>query len=280
MKNTRVLLIVALAVISGLGAGYSALRYLSDRPTPLAGVGTGRQETRPVVLASRDLSLGQVLEEADLMVVEWPANAVPAGYAGSVQELVGRSLMTNVQTHEAVLVTKLADAGLLGMIPLIPAGMRAMSVKVDEVVGVAGFVTPQTRVDVILIMTPPGTRDPISKVILQNIQTLAAGQEIRETEDGSPITVTVVTVLVTPEEAERLALAAKEGQIQMALRNTLDQESVETSGERASGLFAAGPAPVRSRPVVRSVSRPATPEESVIEIYRGGARTLISYQIP
>ena len=277
MKNTRVLLIVALAVISGLGAGYSALRYLSDRPTPLPGVGTGKQETQPVVLASRDLPLGKVLEEADLMIVEWPANAVPAGYAGSVQELVGRSLMTNVQTNEAVLVTKLADSGLLGMIPLIPAGMRAMSVKVDEVVGVAGFVTPQTRVDVILIMTPPGTRDPISKVILQNIQTLAAGQEIRETEDGSPITVTVVTVLVTPEEAERLALAAKEGQIQMALRNTLDQEDVETSGERASGLFAAGRAPMRSRPVVRSVSVPATPQESVIEIYRGGARTLISY---
>jgi pilus assembly protein CpaB len=232
--------------------------------------------TQPVILASRDLSLGKVLEEADLMVVEWPAKTVPEGYAASVQELVGRSLIDNVQANEAVLSSKLADSGLLGLIPLTPPGMRAMSVKVDEVVGVAGFVTPQTRVDVILIMTPPGGQEPVSKVILQNIQALAAGHEIRETEDGSAVTVTVVTVLVTPEEAERLALAAKEGQIQMALRNTLDQESVETSGERASRLFAAS-APARSRTVVRSSSAPATPQESIIEIYRGGARTLISY---
>ena len=277
MKNTRVVLIVALAIVSGLGAGYSALRYLNQRPAPLPGAGSGKQATQPVILASRDLTLGKVLEEADLMVVEWPAKTVPVGYAGSVQELVGRSLIANVQANEAVLSTKLADSGLLGLIPLIPPGMRAMSVKVDEVVGVAGFVTPQTRVDVILIMTPPGSREPASKVILQNIQALAAGQEIRETEDGSAITVTVVTVLVTPEEAERLALASKEGQIQMALRNTLDQEAVETSGERASRLFAGTAPPARSRPVVRSTSAPATPEESIIEIYRGGARTLISY---
>ncbi len=151
-----------------------------------------------------------------------------------------------------------------------------MSVKVDEVMGVAGFVTPQTRVDVILVMTPPGSREPSAKVILQNIQALAAGQEIRETEDGTPITVTVVTVLVTPEDAERLALATKEGQVQMALRNTLDQESVDTPGERASRLFSNRGA-TRPRSVVRTGSAPASPEESVIEIYRGGARTLISY---
>jgi len=276
MKNNRLLLIIALAVISGLGAGYSALRYLNQRPTTLPGAGTERQETQPVVLASRDLALGTVLSEADLIVVDWPSKTVPAGFAGSVEELVGRSLIDNVQANEVILVTKLADTGLLGMIPLIPAGMRAMSVRVNDVVGVAGFVTPQTRVDIILIMTPPGTRDPVSKVILQNIQALAAGQEIRETEDGSPVTVTVVTVLITPEEAERLALATREGEIQMALRNTLDQETVETSGERASRLFV-GRAPAGNRPVVRSSSAPATPQESIIEIYRGGARTLISY---
>jgi len=280
MKNKRVLLILALAIISGLGAGYSPLQYLDERPTALPGAGGGDTEMQPVVLASRDLTLGTVLQEADLVVVDWPTRSLPAGFAHSTQELVGRSLVANVQANEPLLATKLADSGLLGMIPLIPPGMRAMSVKVDEVVGVAGFVTPQTRVDVILIMTPPGSREPVSKVILQNIQALAAGQEIRETEDGSPIVVTVVTVLVTPEDAERLALAAKEGQIQMALRNTLDQESVETPGERASRLFVArapgGASPI-SRPVVRSAPSPLGSQESVIEVYRGGARTLISY---
>jgi pilus assembly protein CpaB len=273
------LLILALAVISGLGAGYSALNYLGDRATPLTPDGDGDAETQPVVLASRDLPLGKVLDETDLIQVEWPAATVPAGFAATTDELVGRSLLANVQANEVILPSKLADVGLYGIVPLIPEGMRALAVKVDEVVGVAGFVTPQTRVDVILIMTPPGGREPISKVILQNIQALAAGQQIQETEDGTPITVTVVTVLVTPEEAERLALAATEGRIQMALRNTLDQEDVETSGERASRLFAGMGSAGRGRAatVNRSTPIPATPQESIIEIYRGGARTLISY---
>jgi len=277
MKNTRMLLILALAVICGLGAGYSALQYLNDRPSAVLPAGSGNPETEPVVLASRDLTLGAVLTEADLLTVEWPAKAVPTGYSSSPEELVGRSLVANVSANEAILSNKLADTGLLGLIPLIPSGMRALSVKVDEVIGVAGFVTPQTRVDIILIMTPLGSREPVSKVILQNIQALASGQQIQETEDGQPIIVTVVTVLVTPEEAEKLALAAKEGRIQMALRNTLDQETVETSGERASRLFA-GSAATRPRPVVRSSATQASPQESIIEIYRGGARTLISYQ--
>lgn len=274
MKNTRMILLLALAIISGLAAGYSALRYLNDRPVPLDSAGDG--ETVPVVLAGRDLALGEVLENADLRVVEWPASVVPVGFSSSREELVGQAIITDIQVNEAILATKLADTGLRGLIPLIPPGMRALSVRVDEVVGVAGFVTPQTRVDVILIMTPPGSQDPISKVILQNIQALAAGQEIRESEDGRPTTVTVVTVLVTPEEAEMLALASMEGQIQMALRHTLDLESIQTGGERASRLFA-GVGSGNRRPTVRVGSTSPTAQESIIEIYRGGVRTLISY---
>lgn len=277
MKNTRVLVIMAVAIIMGLAAGYSALQYLNDRSAAFSSDADRGRETQPVVLASKDLPLGTVLGEDDLVVVEWPARSLPVGYASSPEELVGRSLVTNVQTNEVILSSKLAEAGLLGLIPLIPQGMRALSVRVNDVIGVAGFVTPQTRVDVILIMTPPGSQEPVSKVILQNIQALAAGQEIQETEDGRPISVTVVTVLVTPEQAEKLALAAQEGQIQMALRNTLDLESIETPGERTSRLFAGGTVRSAARPSVRTSSAPVTPQESVIEIYRGGARTLISY---
>ncbi len=276
--STRWILVLALAILSGLGAGYSALKYLGERSPQLrSGLG-GDSEVRPVVLASRDLPLGKILEEGDLVVVGWPTATVPVGFASSVEELVGRSLVANVQANEAILASKLADSGLVGLIPLIPPGMRALSVKVDEVVGVAGFVTPQTRVDVILIMTPPGSEDPNSKVILQNIQALAAGQEIRETADGRPQTVAVVTLLVTPEQAERLALAAREGQIQLALRNTLDLENVETLGERASRLFAdVAPTAVRRTVVRAGAPPPATPRESIVEIYRGGQQTLIRY---
>ena len=186
----------------------------------------------------RTFRLGTVLAEEDLRVVEWPAGAMPTGFANTREELIGQALIWDVHTNEPILATNLADSGLRGMIPLIEPGMRASSVRVDEVIGVAGFVTPQTRVDVILIMTPPGGTDPISKTILQNIQALASGQQIQETEEGEAITVTVVTVLVTPEQAEKLALAAQEGRIQMALRHTLDSETIETTGERTSRLFA------------------------------------------
>jgi pilus assembly protein CpaB len=272
MTNTRTLLVAALAILFGGAAGYSALRYLSSRPAVVQ-VGA-RGEAASVVLASRDLALGRVLEEADLQIVEWPAGAVPAGFAGSKEEVIGRSLISNVELNEAILPGKLADSGLLGIIPLIPEGMRAVSVAVNQVVGVAGFVTPQTKVDVILIMTPPGSEDPASKVILQNVQALAAGEEIRESEDGTPVTVQVVTLLVSPAEAEKLALADSQGEIRLALRNTLDLESVETLGVRASRLFDG-----IQRGPTRSTVRAAVPtaRESAIEIYRGGVRTLIYY---
>ncbi len=274
MKSTRLLLILALAALFGLAAGYSALRYLSDRPTPV--VPTARREMVSVVLAAQDLPLGTILEDGHLKTVEWPAGTVPSGFTGTREELVGRSLITDVRTNEAILASKLADSGLRGLIPLIPPGKRAVSVRVDDVVSVAGFVTPQTKVDIILVMKPEGSNDTMSKVILQNVQALASGQQIRETEDGQAITVNVLTVLVTPEEAEKLTLAAQEGHLRMALRNTLDLEQVETAGERASRLFA-GAGPAQARPTARTGATAPTTQESIIEIYRGGVRTLIAY---
>lgn len=274
MKNTRMLLVLALAIIFGLAAGYSALQYLGEQPTAIAP--TGEEETVPVVLAAKDMPLGTILAEEDLILMDWPAEVPPVGFASSKEELLGRSLVANVYANEAILATKLADTGLLGIIPLIPPGMRALSVRVDEVVGVAGFVTPQTRVDVILIQTPPGGTEQVSKMILQNIQALAAGPAIQETEDGTPVQVAVVTVLVTPEEAEKLSLATKEGQIQLALRNTTDREPVETRGERASRLLSVASAGPR-RSTIRTGTTTPTAEESFMEIYRGGVRTLIRY---
>lgn len=275
MRRKRTLLALALAIVSGLVAGIATIRYLQDRPTSLLAA-ESEAETQPVAVAARDLGVGDVLQPEDVKLVDWPAGSVPSGYAGSSAEVIGRSLIAEVSVNEPLMATKLADTGLYGLVPLIPAGMRALSVRVDEVVGVAGFVTPKTRVDVILTMTVPGGRDPTSKVILQNVQTLAAGQEIQENEEGEPMTVTVVTVLVTPDEAEKLTLASSQGKIQMALRNTLDLETVETSGQFASRLFTGTPGP-RSRRTVRSGSTNASSSESIIEMYQGGVRTLISY---
>jgi len=276
MKKKRTVVVLLLAILSGSVAAFSTLRYLQERPTPLLAA-TNSVETRPVIVAARDIALGSKLTEEDLQVVQWPADALPAGLATASSEVVGRSVITDLQTNEPILAGKLADTGLHGLIPLIPAGMRALSVKVDEVVGVAGFVTPQTRVDVILIMQPPGQRESVGKVILQNIQALAANQQITETEEGQPMVSTVVTVLVTPEQAEKLALAASQGRIQMALRNSLDLEAVETEGETESRLFrTVTGAPSRPRARVGTTTR--APAESIIEMYRGGVRTLVTYR--
>jgi pilus assembly protein CpaB len=272
--NTRVLLTLAFAMIFGLAAGYSALRYLNSRPEVVQ-AGSGDGETVPVVLAARDLALGTVLEDTDLQVVQWPANALPAGYASTVEELVDQSLVADVSANEAILDSKLGG-GLRGIIPLIPEGMRAMTIAVDQVIGVAGFVSPQTRVDVILIMAPQGSEDTVSKIILQNIRALARGEEIRETEDGTPVTVPTVTVAVTPEEAEKLALASNQGVIRLALRHALDLQAVDTRGERASRLFAGTPGPL-SRPSTRVGTTSPSAQESIIAVYRGGAQSLIRY---
>ncbi|HSH75170.1 MAG TPA: Flp pilus assembly protein CpaB [Longimicrobiales bacterium] len=277
MKKKRTVLVVILALVSGTIAAVSAVRYLDARPTPL--LAAAPEETRPVVVAARPVSLGTTLVEEDLKVIDWPASVLPEGFAAATSEVVGRTVIDDLQLNEPVLTGKLADTGLHGMIPLIPEGLRALSVKVDEVVGVAGFVTPQTRVDVILILQPPGQREFRGQVILQNIRALAANQQITESEDGQPVVSTVVTVLVTPDEAEKLALAASQGRIQMALRNSLDLESVETDGETESQLFSTGN-PVASRPRPRTVvgTTTAAPSESIIEMYQGAVRTLITYR--
>ncbi len=274
MRQKRLSLVLLLAVLSGAVAGYSILTYLRQRPTRLIAAESNRSSL-PVVVAARDLDLGQVVTEDDVRLVDWPSDAVPEGYARSLNEVVGRGLIAELRTNEPVLNSKLAGAAEgAGLPPLIPTGMRALSVRVDEVVGVAGFVTPQTRVDVILTIQPNGSAEPRSKVILQNVRALAAGQEIRRDEDGKPMTVTVVTVLVTPEDAEKLVLASTQGRIQMALRNTLDLETVETDGERVSSLFGTR----RPGATVRTGTTAATNNSpSIIEMYKGGVRTLISY---
>lgn len=274
MKQRRLLLVLLLALASGAVAGYSILEYLRQRPTPLI-ASESRNDTRPMLVANRDMGLGEVIREGDVRVVDWPTTALPEGYASSVPEVEGRPVVSEIRTNEPILARKLADAGAMGGLPpLIPEGMRAISVRVDDVIGVAGFVLSGTRVDVILTMTPPGQSQVVSKIILQNVLVRSAGTEIQVDEEGEPQRVGVVTVIVTPEDAEKLVLASTQGRIQMALRNTLDMENVETRGERLAQLFAGG---VPQGSTARTGTTAPASQPSVLEIYRGGQRTLISY---
>ncbi|MGD8728144.1 MAG: Flp pilus assembly protein CpaB, partial [Gemmatimonadota bacterium] len=181
-----------------------------------------------------------------------------------------------VRKNEPLLGSKLADKDAGGGLSItIPEGMRAVSVEVDQVIGVAGFVLPGTRVDV-LVTIMPGTdrRQMTTRIILQNVRALAADQRYQQDIEGEPQYVTVVTLLVTPEDAESLTLAATEGRIQLALRNTLDSDEVESRGRRITSLIT--PTAPRSSAPARRPAPQADPEQ-VIESYEGGSRTLLKF---
>jgi pilus assembly protein CpaB len=267
-----------LALGSGGLAAYLALRYLREQATPLM---AAEPRKTSIVLAARSLPIGAVITDQDVKVVGWPGDAVPSGYIGTLKDAIGRGVITPVAENEPLLAAKVSTVDQGGGLPIIiKDGMRAMSVKVDEVVGVAGFVLPGTRVDVLLTLDKGENRpQSITRTILQNVQVLAAGQQVQRDKEGKPQTVTVITLLVTLDDAELLVLAGKEGRIQLALRNGLDTLSVATSGAKADQL---SPSPA-ARPRVVSPNRVAPApaprvNNTVIEGYRGGERTLTTFQ--
>lgn len=274
MNFSRYWLMLIGATASGLLAGYVALVYVSEEPAALQAA----VPSQTIVVAARDLPAGAILRREDVEAVDWPGVAVPEGFATQAGEVVGRGLITDVKKNEALLDSKLAHKEAGGGLSItIPEGMRAVSVEVDEVVGVAGFVLPGTRVDVLVTVMPGNDRSrTTTRIILQNIRAIAADQRYQQDIDGEPQYVTVVTLLVTPDQAEQLTLAATEGRIQLALRNTLDSEEVETSGRRITSLLAGSSSPA-SRPATSATTvAPANPER-VIESYEGGRRTLLKF---
>jgi pilus assembly protein CpaB len=239
-------------------------------------------KTGDLVIAARPLPLGTVLADADVKTIEWSGGALPVGFTTSKTEVVGRGVMSSLQENEPILDSKLAPKGAGGGLPvIIDQGKRALTMRVNDVSGVAGFVTPNTRVDVLLTIDDKvNTTEPATRIIMQDVRALAAGQQIQPDKDGKPVSVGVVTFLVTPEQAETLALASQQGSIQLALRNMLDTARVKTSGTRTSALLG-GPIgrplgtrrPAASRGPAPTAVAPQS-SQTVIEVYRGGARTL------
>ena len=232
-----------------------------------------------MVVAASDLPLGSELTADDIKVIEWPASAVPAEAISDPKEVIGRGLVMPVIQYEPILPLKLAskEAGA-GLPPVIPPGLRAVSVRVNEVIGVAGYVVPGTRVDVLTTINPGQQQTTMtSKVILTDVQVLAAGTKIDNTTDkDKPVPVSVVTLLVNPDEAERLTLASSEGKIQLALRNPLDRSAPATRGVRPAVLLGSEPATrvVPSPRAAATVARalPVEVSGATVEIIRGDKR--------
>ena len=206
MARMRLFIVFALAI--GVGSVFALATYNYVQKTPSR---TVAMPTRPVVVAAADFDIGAELKHDDIRVIQWPASSVPAAAISSPEEVMGRGLVMPVVENEPILPMKLApkEAGA-GLPPVIPTGFRAVSVRVNEVIGVAGYVLPGTHVDVLVTVSPTNQQtDMTSKVILTNVQVLAAGTKIdRANDKDKPMPVTVVTLLVDPDEAERLTLAA------------------------------------------------------------------------
>lgn len=234
------------------------------------------QQLETIVVADQSLQVGTPLDEHNLRTISWPANEPLAGSFHRPEDCIGRAVITPLAVNEPVLEANLAPkASGAGLPATIPAGMRAVSVAVNDVVGVAGFVIPGTMVDVLVTGQLPGKTqgadNNITRTVLENVRVLAAGQKIEQDRDGKPQKVPVITLLVSPDDANVLTMASTEGKIQLALRNTIDTKQVNPPAVLQAALFA-GPAAAPVRESGRRVARPAPPPPYTVEVINGSKK--------
>jgi pilus assembly protein CpaB len=264
MNRNRWLILGALALTMSVFVTLSVYRVLQNRLRP-------PEQTIQIVVAAQKLPLGTRLTESSVRLASWPKSMPLEGSFSDASQVIGRGVIVTMSPNEPVLDMRLAPKeGGSGLPSAIPDGMRAVAVKVNDVIGVAGFVLPGTRVDVIMTGTPKGNEDVTSRVILENVQVLAAGQNVEQDANGKPQNVPVITLLVSPEHAQDLALAGAGGSIQLALRNPLDSEQKKPAAMQRNTLFYgqdAQPAKAEKPPVTPPKAikpKPAPPPPVVV----------------
>jgi pilus assembly protein CpaB len=237
--NKRFVGVLIFAFVVASVASLLLYRLLLNRPQSAKAA----PATAQIVLATRDIEMGTVLKEEDVKLSDWPG-AIPTGAAAKAQDVVGRGVTAPIFAKEPVIESRLAAKGSGGgLAAMIPPGMRAVPVRVNDVVGVAGFVIPGMRVDVLISGSKPagdvglGT---ITRTLLQNLEVLSAGTDFKKDPEGKPVQVQVINLLVTPEQAELLSLASAQTQIQLVLRNPLDHDVTKTPGTALALLFNGG----------------------------------------
>ena len=281
------LVVLAVAVVMASLASLGVYMAIRSRPAVQVEVPSSF-----VVVARQPLEMGALLTPEQVRVVAWPARDPVVGAYDKAESVVNRGLIASVVENEPITEAKLAPLqGGSGLPTAIRSGMRAMAVKVNEVIGVAGFVLPGTKVDV--LVTIPRDNDSITRVVASNVQVLATGErfdEIEAKKEGKPIRSTVVTLMVTPPDAERIALATTEGQIMLALRNPLDTEITRTAGVRTAALTegtidtprpaaatrSAAPRPLRPAvsPAANVTPPPPLPRPRTVETIKAGKREM------
>jgi pilus assembly protein CpaB len=278
--NKRFLGVLIFAFVVASGASLMLYRLLSSRPQPAK----ANPVAAHIVVSTHDLSPGTILKESDIRLADWNG-PVPEGASTRPQDVLERGVVSSMVAQEPVLDSRLAPKGAGGgFASMIPSGMRAVAIRVSDVSSVAGFVVPGTHVDVLISGNAPGADNrlgTLTKTLLQNMEVLSAGQDFKKDAEGKPVTVPVINLLATPEQAEMLSLAAAQTNIQLVLRNPLDHDTVKTGGTALGQLFtgkvpavAPDARPVRRRvvaaaAVIPAVRVPPRKDPFVMEIISG-----------
>jgi pilus assembly protein CpaB len=283
MGKYRPFIFLGLAVVVALIASVLVYNLLQKRTGVVKEVAL---ETQPIAVAIVDMPWGSTISRETVKMEPFLKNSLPAGYISDPSLAVGRVLVYPIKAREPILESRLAPATMKvgGIAAVITQKKRAVAVRVDKVIGVAGFIKPNNRVDVLVTLSTKETGEPVTKTVLENMLVLAVGTEVElKGKDQKPTPVDVITLEVTPEEAEKLALAATQGKLQLTLRSSNDTEDVLTRGASVPLLLASyvgGDLKKQSKEgavrVYRPYRRPA-PKPIVVELIRGGKLTTVKF---
>jgi pilus assembly protein CpaB len=278
MQN-RLKIALVVAVFFGLIAAYGIFNFLRQQRQAAEAL---RTQTQDVVIAAKDIPAGSTIAEAMLKdgtvrAIKWPKASVPAGAFGNPTEVIGKVNRVKIMGNEPILESRLSGEGA-GLTVRLEPGKRAMAVRVDEIIGVSGFIVPDDRVDVIVTTMPPGVTNNdarLSKIVLQNKRVLSVAQST-EQKDGKPQVARSITLEVSPEEAEKLSLAYQEGPIVLALRGVGDETEPKTIGSNKNDLLALGARKTTGPGRVRSVAQQG-PDKYKVEVIHGTNRNVVEF---
>lgn len=268
MNRTRLLMIGFVALALGAFVSFSVYRTLQAKTA------SANEPGVDVIVAASEMQVGARLQEKDVRVAKAPASLVPSGFFKQPSQVVGRGVILPITKGEFILPKMLAaeNAGA-GLPALIPPGMRAVSVRVNEVVSVAGFVTPGARVDVLLTGNPTGSSESQTNTVLENVEVVAVGQKLERNSSGDPQSAAVITLLVSPDDAQKLTLASTQGRIQLALRNPVDTKQEDLNSTRTSVLYKTSMPDANPKPRFVKKATPAptpvVPSTYTIQVIRG-----------
>jgi len=276
MQN-RLKIALVVAVFFGLIAAYGIYNFLRQQREVAE---SARTATQNVVVATKDIPAGtaindELIKKGVVKAVPWPKSSVPPGSFGTPEQVIGKTNRLKIIANEPILESRLAGEGA-GLTTRLEKGKRAMAVRVDEIIGVSGFIVPDDRVDVIVTTVPPGANNQdnkTSKIVLQNKRVLSVAQNVEQRE-GKPQVARSITLEVSPEEAEKLSLASQEGQVVLALRATGDDQEAKTVGSNKRDLLSVAAAPRRTSV---APNRPVAPDKYQVEVIQGNNRKVVEF---